>query len=292
MSPSEVADKTVIVTGASSGIGLETAVVLAAAGARVIVTARDAGRGQAALEQIRERSGGSCELVLFDLASMASVRAGAAELLKKTDKIDVLVNNAGLVLSSRIETEDGFESTFAINHLGPFLLTSLLLDRIVASAPSRIVNVSSTAHSSARNGLDFDDLQSNKGYRPMKVYGKSKLANIYFTTELARRFEGKGVTANCLHPGLVRTGYGRDGDTSGILALGIRLAVPFMITPEQGAFTSVYLASSPEAADVTGKYFVKCKEKTPSRAARNYDAARRLWEASDALVSKAGLTDP
>jgi retinol dehydrogenase 12 len=285
-----MADKTVIVTGASSGIGLETAVVLAAGGARVIVTARDAGRGQAALEQIRERSGGNCELVLFDLASMASVRAGAAELLKKTDKIDVLVNNAGLVLSSRIETEDGFESTFAINHLGPFLLTSLLLDRIVASAPSRIVNVSSTAHSSARNGLDFDDLQSNKGYRPMKVYGESKLANIYFTTELARRLEGKGVTANCLHPGLVRTGYGRDGDTSGVLALGIHLAVPFMITPAQGAFTSVYLASSPEVAEVTGKYFVKCKEKTPSRAARDSDAALRLWEASDALVSKAGNT--
>jgi NAD(P)-dependent dehydrogenase (short-subunit alcohol dehydrogenase family) len=284
-----MAGKTVVVTGASSGIGLETAVALAGAGARVIVTARDAGRGQSALEQIRERSGGNCELVLFDLARMSSVRAGAAELLEKADRIDVLVNNAGLVLSSRTETEDGFEATLAINHLGPFLLTSLFLDRIVASAPSRIVNVSSTAHSSARSGLDFDDLQSTKGYRPMKVYGESKLANIYFTTELARRLDGKGVTANCLHPGLVRTGYGRDGDTSGILALGIRLAVPFMITPPQGAFTSVYLASSPEVAGVTGKYFVKCKERTPSRAARDSDAARRLWEASEALVSKAGL---
>jgi NAD(P)-dependent dehydrogenase (short-subunit alcohol dehydrogenase family) len=284
-----MAGKTVVVTGASSGIGLETAVALARAEAKVIVTARDAGRGKAALEQIRERSGGDCDLVLFDLASMSSVRGGAAELLEMADRIDVLVNNAGLVLSSRTVTEDGFEATLAINHLGPFLLTSLLLDRIVASAPSRIVNVSSTAHSSARSGLDFDDLQSTKGYRPMKVYGESKLANIYFTTEVARRLDGKGVTANCLHPGLVRTGYGRDGDTSGILALGIRLAVPFMITPPQGAFTSVYLASSPEVAGVTGKYFVKCKERMPSRAARDSDAARRLWEASEALVSKAGL---
>ena len=263
--------------------------VLAGAGAKVVATARDADKGAAAVERIRERSNGDCELVVFDLGKMASVRSGAAELLEKTDRIDVLVNNAGLVLSSRVVTEDGFEATFAINHLGPFLLTSLLMDRIVASGPSRIVNVSSTAHSSARGGLDFDDLQSENGYRAMKVYGESKLANILFTTELARRLDGTGVTANCLHPGLVRTGYGRDGDTSGILALGIRLAVPFMITPTQGAFTSVYLASSPDVARVTGKYFVKCKEKSPTRAAQDPEAARRLWDMSEELVSKAGL---
>jgi NAD(P)-dependent dehydrogenase (short-subunit alcohol dehydrogenase family) len=204
-----------------------------------------------------------------------------------TERIDVLINNAGLVLSQRSDTEDGFESTIAINHLGPFLLTELLLDRIKLSAPARIVNVSSTAHNGAK--INFDDFHSHKGYRGMKVYGESKLANIYFTTELARRLEGTGVTANCLHPGLVRTGYGRNGDTNGILQIGIRLAVPFMITPVQGAYTSVHLAVSPEIAGVSGKYFVKCKEKTPSRTARDSDAARRLWDISEQLVSQAGL---
>jgi retinol dehydrogenase 12 len=284
----DMTGKTVVVTGASSGIGLETAVALAARGARVLITARDAGRGQAALDTIRKSSGGDCDLVLFDLMSMSSVRRGAAEILAQTDRIDVLVNNAGLVLSTRTETPDGFEATFAINHLGPFLLTQLLTDRIVASSPSRIVNVASTAHTSAKRGLDFDDLQSEKGYRAMKVYGESKLANIYFTTELARRLQGRGVTANCLHPGLVKTGYGRDGDTKGYLALGIRLAVLFMITPEQGAATSVYLASSPEVEGVTGKYFVKCKQRTPSPSARDAEAARRLWDVSEELVSAAG----
>jgi NAD(P)-dependent dehydrogenase (short-subunit alcohol dehydrogenase family) len=289
MSPADMTGKTVVVTGGSSGIGLETAVALAQKGAKVVITARDPDKGRAATETIRQRSGGQCDLVLFDLSLMSSVRSGAAELLRTTDRIDVLVNNAGLVLSSRVETPDGFESTLAINHLGPFLLTNLLLDRLVSSAPARIVNVSSTAHSSAKRGLDFDDLQSRNGYRAMKVYGETKLANIYFTTELARRMESKGVTANSLHPGLVRTGYGRDGDTSGVLAFGIRLAVPFMITPPQGALTSVYLASSPEVEGVTGKYFVKCKEHSTSRAAGDADAARRLWDESEKLVSKAGI---
>jgi NAD(P)-dependent dehydrogenase (short-subunit alcohol dehydrogenase family) len=284
----DMTGKTVVVTGASSGIGLETAVSLAGLGARVLITARDAGRGTAALDTVKKRSGGDCDLVLFDLADMSSVRRGAAEIIAKTDRIDVLVNNAGLVLSTRTETPDGFESTFAINHLGPFLLTQLLTDRILASAPSRIVNVSSTAHTSARRGLDFDDLQSEKGYRAMKVYGESKLANIYFTIELARRLDGRGVTANCLHPGLVKTGYGRDGDTKGYLAIGIRLAVLFMISPEQGALTSVYLASSPEVEGVTGKYFVKCKQRSPSARARDAEAAKKLWEVSEKLVSAGG----
>jgi len=287
----DMTNKTVIVTGGSSGIGLETAVALAKDGARVIITARDQARGDAALETIRERSKGSgrgtCELVLFDLGSMASVRKGAAEILANTERIDVLINNAGLVLSQRSETEDGFESTIAINHLGPFLLTELLLERIKQSAPARIVNVSSTAHNGSK--IDFDDLQSKNGYRGMKVYGESKLANIYFTTELARRLEGTGVTVNCLHPGLVRTGYGKNGDTSGILQFGIHLASPFMITPIQGAYTSVYLATSPDVANVSGKYFAKCKERSPSRIAGDPDAAKRLWDISEDLVSKAGL---
>jgi len=154
----------------------------------------------------------------------------------------------------------------------------------VASAPSRVVNVASTAHKSARTGLDFDDLQTRRGYRAMKVYGRSKLANIYFTTELARRLEGTGVTSNCLHPGTVATGYGRDGDTSGLFSLGLRIASPFFISPEKGALTSVYLASSPDVAKVTGKYFVKAKEREPSRQASDPEAARRLWEMSEDLV--------
>ena len=212
--------KTVIVTGGNSGIGLETAVALAGAGARVLITARDRARGEAALAEVRRRGGrDDAELAVFDLADLASVRAGAAELLDRCPRIDVLVNNAGVVLSDRRETTDGLEATFAVNHLGPFLLTLLLLERIKASTPARIVNVASTAHKGARHGLDFDDLQSRHGYAGMLVYSKSKLANIYFTAELARRLAGTGVTVNCLHPGTVATGYGRDGDSRGFLGL-------------------------------------------------------------------------
>ena len=277
---------TAIITGANSGIGLETAVALATQGLTTIITARDPERGKQALEDIRARSGSSdVDLVVFDLADMASVRAGAAALLDRCPRIDVLVNNAGVVLSVRRETVDGFESTFAINHLGPFLLTTLLLDRIKASAPARIVNVSSTAHNGARKGLDFDDLQNTAKYGGMSVYSQSKLANILFTIELARRLEGTGVTANALHPGTVRTGYGRDGDTNFLLELGIRIASPFFLSPAKGAATSIYLATSPEVEGVTGKYFVKCKAKEPSAAGRDMDAARRLWDVSESLVA-------
>lgn len=277
--------KTVIVTGGNSGIGKATAVALARAGARVVITARDRARGDEAVAEIR-RTGGSdqVEVVVFDLGDLASVRAGAAELLDGCPRIDVLINNAGLVLTDRSETVDGYESTFAINHLGPFLLTERLTDRLVASAPSRVVNVASTAHRSARHGLNFDDLQSRQGYRGMQVYGSSKLANILFTIELARRLSGTGVTANSAHPGTVATGYGRDGDTRGLFAFGLKVIKPFILTPEKGARTSVYLASSPEVAGVTGQYFVKCKARKPSAAARDEAAARRLWTVSEELV--------
>jgi NAD(P)-dependent dehydrogenase (short-subunit alcohol dehydrogenase family) len=286
MGAADMTGKTVVITGGNSGIGLETAVALAGAGARTLITARDATRGADAVTAIRSRSGSEdVELVVFDLASLASVRAGAAEILERCPRIDVLVNNAGLVLSERHETVDGYETTFAVNHLGPFLLTTLVLDRLRASAPARVVTVASTAHQSARRGLDFDDLQSTRGYRGMSVYGASKLANILFTAELARRLEGTGVTANCLHPGTVATGYGRDGDTKGVLAFGLALAKPFLLTPKKGAVTSIYLASSPDVASVTGRYFVKCRVKEPSSAARDAAAAKRLWEVSEELVS-------
>lgn len=283
----EQAGKTMVVTGASSGIGLATAAALAGGGARVVVTARDEGRGRRAVEQIQRASGSdSVELAVFDLATLASVRKGAAELLDRCERIDVLVNNAGLVLSRRQLTADGLEATFAVNHLGPFLLTQLLLERIKASAPARIVNVASTAHKGARRGLDFDDLQSEHGYRAMAVYSKSKLANIYFTTELAKRLTGTGVTANCLHPGTVGTGYGRDGDTKGVLAFGLKVAKPFMLRPEQGARTSVYLATAPEVADVSGQYFIRCRRARTSKVAGDTAAAARLWEASERLIAE------
>src|SRR5271155_54323 len=262
MNVADMKEKTVVITGANSGIGLETAAALAGAGAEIVITARDRGRGAAALEEIKHRSGSQrVSLVVFDLGDLDSVRAGAEKILERCPRIDVLINNAGVVLSARTQTVDGFESTFAVNHLGPFLLTELLLDRIAQSAPSRIVNVSSTAHTQARKGLDFDDLQSTHGYGAMSVYAKSKLANILFTTELARRLEGTGVTVNALHPGVVATGYGRDGDTGGVISFGLRLIRPFILSPAKGAETSIYLASSPEVATVTGTYFLKCKPK-------------------------------
>jgi len=282
---SDMSGKTVVVTGGNSGIGLATAIALAKNDADVFVTARDADRGARAVERIRTETGNQAELVVFDLGSLKSVRQGAAELLDRTKRIDVLINNAGLVLTERKESVDGFEMTFAVNHLGPFLLTQLLEDQIVSSAPARIVNVSSTAHSAAKRGLDFDDLQSNKRYAGMRVYGASKLANIYFTTELAKRLSGKGVTANSLHPGTVRTGYGRDGDAGGFLGFGIRLAAPFFMSPEKGALTSIYLASSPEVEGVTGEYFIKCKPRKPSAAAADEAAAQKLWQVSEDLVS-------
>jgi NAD(P)-dependent dehydrogenase (short-subunit alcohol dehydrogenase family) len=280
--------RTVIVTGGNSGIGKATAVALARTGARVVITARDQARGNQAVEDVRQASGSDLvELVVFDLGDLASVRGGAAELLDRCPRIDVLINNAGLVLTDRAETADGYEATFAINHLGPFLLTELLTDRLVASAPSRVVNVASTAHRSARRGLDFEDLQSRQGYKGMQVYGSSKLANILFTTQLASRLSGKGVTANSVHPGTVATGYGRDGDTRGFLAFGLKVIKPFVLTPEKGARTSVYLASSEDVAGVTGKYFVKCKARKPSAAAQDEAAARRLWTVSEELVGAA-----
>ncbi len=287
MDVTDMSGKTVVLTGGNSGIGLETALALANAGAKTLITARDRGRGEAAVADIRARSGhDDVDLVVFDLGSIAAIRAGAAAILARCDRIDVLVNNAGLVLSDRRETEDGFEATFGVNHLGHFLLTEILLERIKQSAPARIINVASNAHTGARKGLDFDDLQSTGAYSGMQVYSKSKLANIYFTTELARRLQGTGVTVNCLHPGIVATGYGRDGDTSGVLAFGVKVIKPFVLSAARGARTSIYLASSPEVAGVTGQYFVKCRARKPSAMAQDDEAARRLWTQSEELVDQ------
>ncbi len=280
--------KTVVITGANSGVGKATAVALATAGAKTVITARSEERGLEALADIRRASGSDqVELVVFDLADLASIRAGAGRILDRCPQLDVLVNNAGLVLSERSETKDGFESTFGTNHLGPFYLTQLLTDRLIASAPARVVNVASTAHRSARRGVGFEDLQSRRRYSGMNAYSRSKLANILFTNELARRLAGTGVTANSVHPGTVASGFARDHDATGFLAFGIKVIKPFILTPEQGARTSVYVASSPELAGVTGQYFVRCRPKTPSSAARDEAAAALLWSISEQLVDEA-----
>lgn len=279
--------KTVVITGGNAGIGKEAAVELARMGARVIITARDDGRGRAAVKEIVERSGSSTvEVLPLDLSSFKSIRAFAAGLLEHVDRLDVLVENAGLILRTRQETEDGFEYTFGVNHLGHFFLTSLLRDRLVASAPARVVVVASDAHESAKAGLDFDDLQSERSYKWAKVYGKSKLANIYFARELAHRLEGTDVTSNSLHPGFVRSQFGQGGDLGWLFGIGLKyLAAPFAINQTKGARTTVYLASSPEVEGKTGGYYYKCEPETPSKAAQDDAAARRLWEVSEQLVA-------
>ena len=282
----EVLDgRVVLITGGNAGIGKETAVALASMGAQVVFTARDATRGTEALAEIRTRSGnGAVDVMPLDLARFASVREFAKRWSDEHDQLDVLVNNAGLILNSRRETDDGNEMTFQVNHLGPFLLTQLLCDQLVAGDDARVVNVASDAHSSARRGLDFDDLQSRRHYRGFRVYGKTKLANILFTRELARRWDDTGVTANAVHPGFVASSFGRDGDTGWFGALLFPLLKPFALSPEQGARTQVYVASAPELAGITGGYWVKSAPATPSAAAQDDAAAARLWEVSEELV--------
>jgi NAD(P)-dependent dehydrogenase (short-subunit alcohol dehydrogenase family) len=285
----EMAGKVVVITGGNAGIGKEAAVALAGRGAEVVITSRNEQRGRAARQEIAERSGnGSVDVMPLDLASFRSIRSFATDVLDRFDHLDVLVNNAGLILYRRAETQEGFEETFGVNHLGQFLLTDLLLERLRASAPARVVVVSSHAHKGARRGLDFDDLQSERKYKWMDAYNKSKLANIYFTRELARRLDGTGVIVNALHPGFVRSEFGRGGDLGGIYGWGIKyLASPFAISSEKGALTSIYLASSPDVDGVSGKYFYKSKPTAPSTVAQDDDAARRLWDASEKLVASA-----
>jgi NAD(P)-dependent dehydrogenase (short-subunit alcohol dehydrogenase family) len=282
----EVLDgRVVLITGGNAGIGKESAVALASMGAQVVFTARDATRGTEALAEIRTRSGNDAvDVMPLDLARFASVREFAKRWSDEHDQLDVLVNNAGLILNSRRETDDGNEMTFQVNHLGPFLLTQLLRDQLVAGDDARVVNVASDAHSSARRGLDFDDLQSRRHYRGFRVYGKTKLANILFTRELARRWDDTAVTANAVHPGFVASSFGRDGDTGRFGALLFPLLKPFALSPEQGARTQVYVASAPELAGITGGYWVKSAPATPSAAAQDDAAAARLWEVSEELV--------
>jgi NAD(P)-dependent dehydrogenase (short-subunit alcohol dehydrogenase family) len=282
--------KLVLLTGGNAGIGLETCVALAGAGYHVVFTSRDAGRGDAALADIRERSGSSAvEVMPLDLARFSSVHEFADAFLARYDRVDVLVHNAGVVLGSRRVTEDGNEMTFQVNHLGPFLLDARLRDRVVASGSARVIVVSSDAHTSAKRGLYFDDLQSERRYRSFAVYGRTKLANILFTRELSRRQTAAGAeaTANAVHPGFVASRFGRDGDTGRLGSVVMPLLRPFALNQQQGAQTSIYVASAPELEGVTGGYWVKCAPATPSAAALDDDAGRRLWEVSEQLTGLA-----
>ncbi len=283
----DMTGKTVLITGGNTGLGLETAVALATMGASVVITARNAEKGEAARKEIIERSGTTdIEVMSLDLASFASIRAFAEAFLASHARLDVLVNNAGLIVSERTETEDGFETTFGVNHLGPFLLTDLLLDRIKASAPARIVNVASDAHKFAIDGLKFDDLQCEGHFFSYRVYGRSKLANIYFTRALAKRLEGSGVTVNAVHPGTVATEFARDGDTSAFTALSTWVARPFSRTSEEGARTQVWAASAPELDGVTGEYLMNSRRRSNklTRVARSDEHAEHLWAVSEELI--------
>ncbi|MBI2167922.1 MAG: SDR family oxidoreductase [Actinobacteria bacterium] len=256
----DVEGKTALVTGANSGI---------------------------AADELTKRTGVPVEVMTVDLASLESVRKFAAEFLAGHDALHILVNNAGGTWSQRRVTEDGHETTFQVNHLGPFLLTHLLLERIKASAPARIVNTSSTGHNFSK-GLDFEDLdRERRRYASMRAYADSKLCNIYFAQQLADRLEGTGVTAYSFHPGFVRTNFGHEGDTF-LLSIGARLGSPFARSPKKGAETGVHLASEPGIEDLNGQYFFNCKPKRTSKAAQDGAAACRLWDVSEELV---GLTE-
>lgn len=272
-----MAGKIVMVTGATNGIGKETARELARMGATTIIVGRDAAKGERVVGELQQDTGNSAiEFMLADLSLMADVRALAAGFRSKYDRLDVLVNNAGTVNQQRQVTPEGFEKSWALNHLSYFLLTNLLLDTLRQSTPARIVNVASSGHKGGR--IDFSNLQAEGRYNGFRQYENTKLANILFTLELARRLDGSGVTANSVHPGLVTASFGLGKDLASRLFL---LAVkPFDKTPAQGAQTSIYLASSPEVEGVSGKYFVNCRPASTSKAAQDAEVARRLWDIS------------
>ncbi|HEX4637612.1 MAG TPA: SDR family oxidoreductase, partial [Rhizomicrobium sp.] len=271
--------KTVVITGATSGIGEIAAVRLAEQGARIVFTARDKARADDTMAALNRANPKVSHAVhMADLSRLAEMKRIGAELAREP-QIDVLINNAGALFNKRIETEDGLEMTFALNHMAYFVITNLLLGKLKTGA--RIVTVASNAHRGAR--LDFDDLQSRRGYNGFPVYSRSKLCNILFNRELARRLSGSGVTANALHPGFVATRFGND--SGGIVRAVLKVAKPIgAISPEEGAKTIIYLASSPEVAAVSGQYFYECKPATPTAEARNDEDAKRLWEISQQIA--------
>jgi NAD(P)-dependent dehydrogenase (short-subunit alcohol dehydrogenase family) len=275
--------KTILVTGATNGIGLVTARELARMGAQVTIVGRNAGKCATVAQAINAATGNPVEFIAADLSTLAGIMQAAADFKQRHTHLDVLVNNAGAMFTKRALTADGYEMTFALNHLNYFLLTILLLDILKASAPARIVNVSSGAH--MRASLDFDNLQGEKHFNGMQAYGQSKLANVLFTYELARHLEETGVTVNALHPGFIATGFARNNGV--IYKFGMGLIGLFIRKPEQGAQTSIYLASSPDVQGVTGKYFVDCKPVQSSPLSYDKSLAEKLWQVSLELTGKA-----
>jgi len=273
--------KVCLITGGTNGIGKSTAHELARMGATIVIVGRNAQKTSQVVEEIRAASGNNTvDSLLADLSSQQEVRRLANEFESKYSRLHVLLNNAGAVFMQRQLSVDGVEMTFALDHLAYFLLTNLLLDKIKASAPARIVNVSSGAHTSGK--IEFDNLQGERDYSP-RAYDNSKLANILFTMELARRLEGTGVTVNALHPGFAATGFGRNNP--GSLMKIIRTVVPLIArSPEKGAETSIYLGSSPEVQSITGKYFVDCKVSQPAPQATDSAVAKKLWDISAEMV--------
>lgn len=277
-------NRTVLITGGNSGIGKATAVGLASAGANVVITSRDLDRGAAAAADIRDSSGREVEVMQLDLANLDAVRSFAGDFLATHDDLAVLVNNAGGVFGSRRQTADGFEMTIGTNHIGPFLLTNLLTDQLVASAPSRIINVASSGHGYAKEGIHADDLNwSERRYNQKDVYGHSKLANILHVRELNRRLSDRDVTAYAVHPGVVRTGFGQGGD-SAVIGIGIRIIGRWLLTAEEGAETSIWAATDPDISEHAGGYFADCAPAKSTRHARDDAQALRLWDATEALV--------
>ena len=282
---SELQGKTVVITGATSGIGRATAIGLARLGPRLILLGRNPERCDETLAELKSETGRSdIDLVRCDLSSLSGIRGAADEIKDLTTDIDILVNNAGVTMMRRTETDDGFETTFAVNHLAYFALTGLLLPNILGSAPARIVNVSSDAHRFVK-GIDLDDLQSERSFSGLRVYGQSKAANIHFTRELARRLEGTGVTVNALHPGGIRSNLGR-GNGFWTNALH-RVAQVFLKSPEEGARTSLHLASHPAVADTTGGYWAKSRPAEPAAHCLDAETAQKLWEISEELTGVA-----
>lgn len=276
--------KLVVVTGANSGIGKETAVALAAQVNQLVMVCRNLEKGKAAQAEIIKRSNNNhVDLMLCDFSSQASIRDFGAAFRKKYDAIDVLVNNAGAIFGDYTKTVDGIEQTFAVNHLGYFLVTHELLDLVKKGKDKRIVNVASFAHTFVKK-IDFDNLQGEKSYKQMANYGLSKLMNIYFTKVLANKMlqEQTGITVNCLHPGTVYTGFGSSG--SKFFQKLIKIGGPLLMSPQNGAKTSIYLASSPAVKDITGEYFDKKKVKKTSKLAENMDYAKRIWDLSKELT--------
>ncbi len=276
-----IQDKVVVITGATSGIGRIAAEKLAGQGARIVMVARDRARAAETLERLRAAGPGAAHRVHYaDLSLVADVRKVGAEIAAAEPRIDVLINNAGNMFGRRLPTPDGLERTFALNHMSYFVLTQGLRERLIAAAPSRIVNTASNAH--MRATLDFADLQTRNGYLPTLAYGRSKLCNILFTRELARRLAGTEVTANCLHPGFVATNFGQRD--AGLFGWGLRLAMLFAARPEPGADTVVHLASSPAVGNISGRYFYNSREISPSAAAQDDAVAARLWLESEKIA--------